>query len=666
MTDLRSHKNQDSPIQPLPREVSWSGQTPNTIWAGISELVEEGPGCRIVIVIRNSTYLLECLSHELEERASGDPIELGRKIISQFQNYSAKYNEKFIGAGLPESLVLKCPGLCSQLWFKLDIVPLVLRHEARARTAHDRGEVATFRGWERKALDEQADSMARKCIRSFGIGHVIHTQISHDTLVEVDSHFRAHLADKQDYERTVEPRSWAIAQQYARELREKQVKVAFFSMTLHGKPDEHMRHALVRFAHCMGVDFRWYVAKPRPGIVNIAQKMRDILEGLGNSVKCLSFDEELEILEWVYENARRYWLQHNGPLQPRSNGGVDVVIIDSAPLLSLALLSKQQDPGRPVLYENRLMVQNNMAEDPNSPSARVWDFVQARSEHVDLLVSPVPKVLAPQIFPRKRVGYIPVSVDQLDGFNKHMNQPDIAFYGQLFNSLCKTLNAPIIQYPEEQYILHLAQFRPNDETVIILQAYQMFCCQWMKESPRASMPKLLICRHGPPKGRESALLYEDVMRHINTEMNDISHLICVIELGGPDQLWNVLLSHAKVVIQLSIPEGIPEFLLCATQKQKPLITIKVASSYSFLEHNPTTWLVDKDDCNSISHLFRQLNNPKLSPQMTFPSRNSLPDQYTTVGNAITWFYIASKLSKSEGIEPDGRDLYQLAQSAASV
>lgn len=122
----------------------------------------------IAIVIRNSTYLLECLGHKLEEPASGDAIELSREIISQFQNYSAKYDEKFIGAGLPESLVLKCPGLCSQLWFKLDIVPLVLRHVARARTAHDRGEVATFRGWERKALDEQADSMARKCIRYLG------------------------------------------------------------------------------------------------------------------------------------------------------------------------------------------------------------------------------------------------------------------------------------------------------------------------------------------------------------------------------------------------------------------------------------------------------------------------------------------------------------------
>ncbi|KAM0088622.1 hypothetical protein ACP6JD_008022 [Aspergillus fumigatus] len=596
MADLEKPKNQDIRVQSLPGGVSWSGQTPNTIWAGVSELLEEGSGYRIAIVIRNSTYLLECLGHKLEEPASGDPIELSREIISQFQNYSAKYDEKFIGAGLPESLVLKCPGLCSQLWFKLDIVPLVLRHVARARTAHDRGEVATFRGWERKALDEQADSMARKCIRSFGIGHVIHSQISHDNLVEVDSNFRARLAEKEDYERTVEPTSWAIAQKYARELREEKVKVAFFSMTFHGKPDVHTRHALMRFSHCMGVDFRWYVAKPRPGIISIVQKMRDILEGLDKSLGYLSFDEELEILEWVQENARRYWLLHNGPLQPRSKGGVDVLVIDSAPLLPLALLSKQQDPGRPVLYENRLMLQSNMAEYPNTPSARAWDFVQTRTEHVDLLVSP---------------------------------------------------------------------FRPSDETMIILQAYHMFCCQSMKESPTASIPKLLICRHGPPKGHESAVLYEKVMRHINTTIQDISHLIYVMELGGPDQLWNVLLSHAKVVVQLSIPEGIPEFLLCAIQKQKPLITIKAASSYSFLENNPTTWLVDKVACNSISQLFRQLNDPKLSSQMTLPLRHSLPDQYTTVGNATAWFYLASKLSKGESIEPEGRDLYQLAQSAAS-
>ncbi|KAH2622824.1 hypothetical protein KXV20_001734, partial [Aspergillus fumigatus] len=281
MADLEKPKNQDIRVQSLPGGVSWSGQTPNTIWAGVSELLEEGSGYRIAIVIRNSTYLLECLGHKLEEPASGDPIELSREIISQFQNYSAKYDEKFIGAGLPESLVLKCPGLCSQLWFKLDIVPLVLRHVARARTAHDRGEVATFRGWERKALDEQADSMARK---SFGIGHVIHSQISHDNLVEVDSNFRARLAEKEDYERTVEPTSWAIAQKYARELREEKVKVAFFSMTFHGKPDVHTRHALMRFSHCMGVDFRWYVAKPRPGIISIVQKMRDILEGLDKSL----------------------------------------------------------------------------------------------------------------------------------------------------------------------------------------------------------------------------------------------------------------------------------------------------------------------------------------------------------------------------------------------
>lgn len=42
----------------------------------------------------------------------------------------------------------------------------------------------------------------------------------------------------------------------------------------------------------------------------------------------------------------------------------------------------------------------------------------------------------------------PLIASRLDGFNKNMNPADISFYGQQFNSLCKTLNAPSIQYPE--------------------------------------------------------------------------------------------------------------------------------------------------------------------------------------------------------------------------
>lgn len=45
---------------------------------------------------------------------------------------------------------------------------------------------------------------------------------------------------------------------YAKKLREKKTKIAFFSATPQGGGVALMRHALVRFSRLMGVDLTWY------------------------------------------------------------------------------------------------------------------------------------------------------------------------------------------------------------------------------------------------------------------------------------------------------------------------------------------------------------------------------------------------------------------------
>lgn len=155
-----------------------------------------------------------------------------------------------------------------------------------------------------------------------------------------------------------------------------------------------------------------YVPKPRPGINSIIRKMQDSLEGLGERDDSITVDEEMCILQWVYENARRYWLCEDDPLQARSKGGADIVVIDDVPLTPAALLSKQTDPGRPVIFENRLQVQKGALQDASNFSTRPWNFLRERLKHVDLVVSQAPKELLPNIMPQKKVGYIPVSVDQ--------------------------------------------------------------------------------------------------------------------------------------------------------------------------------------------------------------------------------------------------------------
>lgn len=81
-------------------------------------------------------------------------------IINELSTYERKNLAKFIGAGVPDELMRMAPKLCPRLWAELDIVPITI---TPGEDSH------SFRGnntphWDMKNIDEQADSMARKCI----------------------------------------------------------------------------------------------------------------------------------------------------------------------------------------------------------------------------------------------------------------------------------------------------------------------------------------------------------------------------------------------------------------------------------------------------------------------------------------------------------------------
>jgi hypothetical protein len=137
-----------------------------------------------------------------------------------------------------------------------------------------------------------------------------------------------------------------------------------------------------------------------------------ILHCVETPTQPLTADEELRILEWVYMTAQRYWLSKDGPLLPASEGGADVVVISDAILSSLALIAKQSDPRRPVIFENRLHVHHDIGSDRRQPENQTFEFLRERLRDVDLLVSQEPKACAPLLMPIKQVGYMPVAIDQ--------------------------------------------------------------------------------------------------------------------------------------------------------------------------------------------------------------------------------------------------------------
>lgn len=83
-----------------------------------------------------------------------------------------------------------------------------------------------------------------------------------EVVVDMDS--RVSFAQETDYRRTVGDHTWSLTHHYAEDLRTRQIKVAFFSVSPHGRPDVCARHALIRLSRCLGLDFAWWANYPGP------------------------------------------------------------------------------------------------------------------------------------------------------------------------------------------------------------------------------------------------------------------------------------------------------------------------------------------------------------------------------------------------------------------
>lgn len=76
--------------------------------------------------------------------------------------------------------------------------------------------------------------------------------------MEIDASFRSHMCTIKDYKTTCGDRTWECMIKFAKSLKKRGTKVAFFSSTPQGGGVALMRHALVRFARVIGVNLTWY------------------------------------------------------------------------------------------------------------------------------------------------------------------------------------------------------------------------------------------------------------------------------------------------------------------------------------------------------------------------------------------------------------------------
>lgn len=187
--------------------------------------------------------------------------------------YSEEHLEKIMGLAMPQDFARRFPSLCPHLWAELDIIPVVLPQE------QEFDEEASFsdesKHWQSRTLDEQAESMGRKCVRFdymhlraptrlstkecrfFGPDNIPIIQVGFQGLVEVDSGFRIVMTSWDRYKNTISHQTLSEIQHYSSEMRKRRIKIAIFSATPQGGGVALMRHAIVRCSHYLGVDTKW-------------------------------------------------------------------------------------------------------------------------------------------------------------------------------------------------------------------------------------------------------------------------------------------------------------------------------------------------------------------------------------------------------------------------
>ena len=116
----------------------------------------------VAVAIHDSTYLLDFSVATIELDGGIKPGEdrIAAHVVKELETYAHLNLCKFIGAGVPYELMKKSPKLCSRLWLELDVVPISIMPEVERYEV----ELKESSFWNTKCVDEQADSMARKCI----------------------------------------------------------------------------------------------------------------------------------------------------------------------------------------------------------------------------------------------------------------------------------------------------------------------------------------------------------------------------------------------------------------------------------------------------------------------------------------------------------------------
>ncbi|KAF2463753.1 trehalose synthase (Ccg-9) [Lindgomyces ingoldianus] len=594
------------------------------------------------------------------------PMVLADYLVEKITEYQRSHLYKFVGAGLTKEVIEMSPDLPARLWEELDIVPLVFVREPDEERPPKLEHSSIM-------VDEEADSMARKCLMYFGPNQQPRVQVFFRNRVAVDANGQIRITVAKQYPETVGKRTWDATMQYANSLKQNNVKIAFFNSTPQGGGVALMRHALIRFLDLINVNAAWYVPKPKPEVFRITKNNHNILQGVADPKVRLT-DNQIHILDdWCKQNAERFWISSSsdgkkaGPLAPRSKGGADVIIVDDPQMPSLVQIAKQIDPERPVIYRSHIQVRADLADQEGTPTSEVWNWVWNNVKDADVFVSHPVREFVPNSVDFKKVGYMPATTDWLDGLNKEMSDWDSDYYMHEFDTECFKMRMFRLDHPHRKYIVQIARFDPAKGIPDVLASYAKLRREYMKDMEREQTPQLVVAGHGAIDDPDATLIYDQTLNLLETQYTDIKEDVIVMRLGPTDQLLNVLISNAHIALQLSTREGFEVKVSEALHKGIPIIATKAGGIPLQVEHGKSGYLVEPGDSSAVAKYLHYLfTDQEAYDTMSEYAATHVSDEVGTVGNALCWLYLADVLSQGRNIEPNSAWINDMAREEAGL
>ncbi|OAG31843.1 hypothetical protein NEDG_00318 [Nematocida displodere] len=588
------------------------------------QISQEGKDCHIG---KNVISIIpQVIEKEMAKDDDADPNEvisfeyfeydmlniIGDVLVVALDKWIGEYSKgnaiKIVGAGIATSaLTISNFGdrLKELLWKKYDILPC-------------------FFSGGGKAIDQQSESLARKCAHLFGQENLPRLSIMENNRVNIDTG-NIWFCSLKDYQTELGDKGTVLLEDLiAAHADTNTQKVAFFSSTPQGGGVALMRHALVRFFQMLGTDASWYVCVPSPSVFAITKKkFHNILQGVAPPDVELTDEDKSKVEKWLTMNYEANW---RSVIQQCS-----VVVLDDHQVSGLVPMIKRDNKNVKIIYRSHIQIRSELMKD-NTPIKRVWDYLWQSLKDVDYFVSHPIDTAVPEDVPKEKVIFQPAGTDTLDGLNKTLSESMNRYYQNVFNRVCIDNGETLVNFANP-YIVQIARFDPSKGIPDLLDAYyRLYAMHMEKQEHEPFIVGLVLCGHGSVDDPESSTIFDRLGVLLNQEKYlPIKHLITKIRLPPSDQLLNVILRNAKVCCQLSVCEGYEVKVTESLLKGVPPIVYSVGGLPLQVKNGVNGYVVEKGNTTQVaehlyalfydSALYRQIKqsiNPKDFLHITTP------------------------------------------------